>query len=71
MAVNGHDLNSVHAEYGLGTNMNAYLSRTYWYGPVPGASSTFPASNLSLNSMYATSPNNDWPATDCGGNCVK
>lgn len=70
MAVNGRNLNAVNSEYGsaiMGTppHMNSLATRTYYKSS--GTSNTFPSTNISLNSMYATSPDNEW---DCACACA-
>ena len=78
MAVSGRNLNAVKSEYGSGItgsppHMNTMAGRTYYklIGAV-GVSNTFPASSISLNSMYLTSPDNEWPSDcACACNCGK
>lgn len=75
MAVSGRSINAVRNEYGTAItgsppHMNTMASRTYWYGPAPGTSATFPNTNISLNSMYQTSPDNEW-YNDCACICGK
>ena len=62
MAVNGYSIYAVHSEWAVGYNMNAYASRNYYTGPIPGTLRTVPASNISLNAFYGSSPDNEWPA---------
>jgi hypothetical protein len=66
VAVTSYDLNNVHAVFGRGQHMGAYLSTGYYYAP-SGNSATFPPNNIGMNVFINTAPTNEW-ACDCA-NC--
>lgn len=45
-------LQEINAEFGLGTNLNAYRGQTYWRDD--GTSGTFPSGAISMSDFYST-----------------